>query len=117
MMAFKGKMKNRVYNPMKSDKWGIKFYICAGSKTSYVLNLRIYGEYATLNRTVHDLTVNLTGKNRKLFMDNYYNSFDLAKKLYNSGIYSCGTLRSRRGGPENLNSIKKNSDSWKKFTF
>ncbi|KAF7696470.1 PiggyBac transposable element-derived protein 4 [Cucumispora dikerogammari] len=86
MMAFKRKMKNRVYNPMKPDKWGMKFYICAESKTSYVLNLSICGECATLDRTVHDLTVNLTGKNRKLFMDNYYNSFDIAEKLYNFGI-------------------------------
>ncbi|KAF7693567.1 PiggyBac transposable element-derived protein 4 [Cucumispora dikerogammari] len=106
-MSFKGNMKNMVYNPMKLVKWGIKFYICAVSKTSYVLNLRICGEYATLHRTVYDLTVNLTEKNRKLFMDNYYNSSDLAEKLYNSSIYSRGTLRSRQRGPENLNSIKK----------
>ncbi|KAF7685210.1 PiggyBac transposable element-derived protein 4, partial [Cucumispora dikerogammari] len=55
--------------------------------------------------------------NRKLFMDNYYNSFDLAEKLYNSGIYSCGTLRSRRGGPENLNSIKKTVTREKNLHF
>ncbi|KAF7685402.1 PiggyBac transposable element-derived protein 4 [Cucumispora dikerogammari] len=60
MMALKGKMKNGVYNSMKPGKWGMKFYICAESKTSYVLNLGICGEYATLDRTVHDLTVNLT---------------------------------------------------------
>ncbi|KAF7689877.1 PiggyBac transposable element-derived protein 4 [Cucumispora dikerogammari] len=116
MMAFKGKVKNRGYNPMKSDRWGMKFYICAESKTSYVFNLRFCGEYATLDRTVHDLKVNLTEKNRKLFINNYYNSFNLTEKLYNYGIYSCGTLRPRRESPENLNAIKKQLSS-KKFTF
>jgi hypothetical protein len=27
MMAFKGKMKNRIYNPMNPDNRGMKFYV------------------------------------------------------------------------------------------
>ena len=75
MMAFKGKMKNKVFNPMKSDKWGMKFYVCADSETGYVHNLRICGEYCSIETKVTELTEKLTGENRKLFMDNYYNSF------------------------------------------
>ncbi|KAF7685363.1 PiggyBac transposable element-derived protein 4 [Cucumispora dikerogammari] len=41
MMAFKERIKNRVYSPLKSDKWGMKFYVCAESTIGYVLNMRI----------------------------------------------------------------------------
>ncbi|KAF7684925.1 PiggyBac transposable element-derived protein 4 [Cucumispora dikerogammari] len=75
MMLFKGKMKNRVYNPKKTDKWGMKFYICACSETGYVLNLKICSEKCSINQTVVDLTSKLTGNNRRLYMDNWYNSF------------------------------------------
>ena len=49
-MAFKGKIKNKVYNPLKPDKWGMKFYICAESTTGYVLNMRICGESTTITK-------------------------------------------------------------------
>ena len=64
MMAFKRKIKNRVYSPLKPDKWGMKFYVCAESTTGYVLNMRICGEFSTLENTVKNLTRFLTGKYR-----------------------------------------------------
>ena len=107
MMPFKGKMKNRVYNPLKPDKWGMKFYIFAESTTGYVLNLRICGETASIEKTVTELTNKYNGENRKLYMDNFYNSLGLPTKLLESSIYVCGTLQDRRKGPEKLNIIKK----------
>ncbi len=47
---------------MKPDKWGMKFYICAESNTSYVLNSRICGETASIEKTVTDLTSPYAGK-------------------------------------------------------
>jgi hypothetical protein len=50
MMAFKGKMKNKVFNPIKPDKWGMKFYVCADSETGYVHNLRILANWSPLRQ-------------------------------------------------------------------
>jgi Transposase IS4 len=106
MMAYKGKTRNRVYCPFKPDKWGIKFYIIAESSTSYVYNLRIVGVHSSLDSTVNELCANLCNANRVLFMDNFYNSFKLSEALLDKGIYICGTLRDRRGGPKNLKKLK-----------
>ena len=102
MMPFKGGIKNRVYNPMKLDKWGMKFYICSESTKGYVLNLRICGLKTSIEKTFADLTTLYEDKNRKLYMDNFYNSFGLSKLLLDRKIYTCGTLRDRRKGAENL---------------
>ncbi|KAG0437452.1 PiggyBac transposable element-derived protein 4 [Dictyocoela muelleri] len=106
MMPFKGKMKNRVYCPMKPDKWGMKFYILAESVTGFVFNLRIVGIKSTIEETVIDLCKSITEKNRKLYMDNYYNSVSLSKNLLEKKIYTTGTLRLNRGGPRNLVNLK-----------
>ncbi|KAF7692956.1 PiggyBac transposable element-derived protein 4 [Cucumispora dikerogammari] len=107
MIAFKKKIKNRIYSPLKPDKWGMKFYVCAEFTAGYVLNMRICEEFSTLENTVKNLTRFLTGKYRRLYMDNYYNSFSMTKALISSEIYVCGTLRDRRGGPDKLTKLKK----------
>ncbi len=111
MMPFKGRMKNRVYSPIKPYKWGMKFYVLAESTTGYILNLRIVGEQSSINDTVLSLCNNLEGKYRKLFMENFYNSYKLTQLLYERKIYCTGTLRHRRGSPENLLSLNKQVSS------
>ncbi|KAG0442329.1 hypothetical protein DMUE_0351 [Dictyocoela muelleri] len=102
-------MKNRVYSPMKPDKWGKKFYVLAESVTVFAYNLQIVGMKAKIEETVMELCECLSGKNRKLFMDNYYNSVNLSKKLLEK-IYTTGTLRLNRGGAKNLAILKKTNN-------
>jgi hypothetical protein len=40
--------------------------------------------------------------NHFLFMDNFYNSYNLANKLLNFGVFVCGTLCKNRGGPKSF---------------
>ena len=40
-------------------------------------------------------------------MDNFYNSFDLPVELLEKKNYNCGTLGLNRGGPSNLQDLKK----------
>lgn len=87
MMAYKGRIKNRVYSPCKPDKWGMKFYILAESETGFVYNLRIVGERFSLENTILELTENLVGCGRSLFVDNYYNSYKLAELLFIKDLY------------------------------
>ena len=65
------------------------------------------GETASIEKRVTELTNKYNGENRKLYMDNFYNSLGLATKLLESSIYVCRTLRDRRKRPEKLNIIKK----------
>jgi hypothetical protein len=76
MMAFKGQMKDRIYSPLNPDRWKMKFYIIADSELRYILNMRICGQKCSLENTVLDFTEHVKNKNIRLFMDNYYSSFD-----------------------------------------
>ncbi|KAG0442524.1 hypothetical protein DMUE_0212 [Dictyocoela muelleri] len=55
-----------------------------------------------------ELCESLSGKNRKLFMDNYYNSANFSKKLIEKNIYY-RDFKIKRGGSKNLASLKKQS--------
>ncbi len=67
------------------------------------------GEKSTLINILLTLLEDLKFYNHHLFMDNYYNSYTTSQTLLEFGIYTTGTLRKRRGGPEimNLNLEKK----------
>ncbi|KAG0441891.1 PiggyBac transposable element-derived protein 4 [Dictyocoela muelleri] len=107
MIPYKEKMRNMVYCPVQPDKWGLKFYILAESTTGFVCNLRIVGEESSINDTVLSLCRHVTGVNRKLFMDNFYNSFTLVQMLCELKIYTTGTLRHKRSRPSDLLTLKK----------
>ncbi|KAG0441870.1 hypothetical protein DMUE_0728 [Dictyocoela muelleri] len=62
---------------------------------------------STLNDTVLSSCRHVVGDNRRLFMDNLYNSFALINLVKDQRIYTTGTLRHRRGGPSDLLSLKK----------
>ena len=56
MMAYKGRLSIKVYNPKKPKKYGIKFFFVTESSTGYVLDFSIYsGVYSTLRDTVFGL--------------------------------------------------------------
>ncbi len=65
----------------------MKFYILTESDTSYVLQFRMYdGIHKSVKDTVNDLIKNYNNLYHRLFMDNYYNSFELNKQLLDKRI-------------------------------
>ncbi|KAF7685072.1 PiggyBac transposable element-derived protein 4, partial [Cucumispora dikerogammari] len=97
----------KVYNLNKFAKHGIKVYMCSYSKTDYIYKLKICSERLTLVETVTYLLTGLENKWHKIFMDNFYNSLELCKKLLEAKFNVCGTLRVNRGNSKKLKSIKK----------
>ena len=101
-LPYKGALSLKVYNPKKTKKYGIKFFLTE-STTGYVIDFSVYtGVFSTLRDTVYGLVERLRGQGYHLFMDNYYNSVSLAQKLYDDGIHCSGTLRLVRGAPTEL---------------
>ncbi|KAJ8969632.1 hypothetical protein NQ314_001662 [Rhamnusium bicolor] len=47
-------------------------------------------------RVETDLTRDLVGNHHEIYMDNYFSSVGLYKKLQDEGIYTCGTVRMMR---------------------
>ena len=121
MLKWKGRLNIKVYNPKKPVKYGIKFYFLCESKSGYVLDFSIYrGTYSSLRDTVFDLMEQHLDKGYHIFMDNYYNSVNLAQELYNRGTHCSGTLRISRGAPFDLKevvrrkSLQRGEMTWRK---
>ena len=109
LLAYKGRLSIKVYNPKKPKKYGVKFFFVTESNTGYVLDFSIYsGVFSTLRDTVFQLVDRFRGKGYHLFMDNYYNSVALAQELYDAGIHCSGTLRLVRGAPTVLKDVGQN---------
>ena len=109
LLAYKGRLSIKVYNPKKPKKCGVKFFFVTVSNTGYVLDFSIYpGVFSTLRDTVFQLVDRFRGKGYHLFMDNYYNSVALAQELYDAGIHCSGTLRLVRGAPTVLKDVSQN---------
>ena len=109
LLAYKGRLSIKVYNPKKPKKYGVKFFFVTESNTGYVLDISIYsGVFSTLCDTLFQLVDRFRGKGYHLFMDNYYNSIALAQELYDTGIRCSGTLRLVRGAPTVLKDVGQN---------
>ena len=116
---WKGRLKFKVYNPAKPNKFGIKLYQVSESLTGYIIGFDIYtgktdytdgspGEYAELVgidpevNTTTKLVVGLLAKcgllyeGRHVYMDNYYTSPLLFDELDARHTYACGTVRKNR---------------------
>jgi len=108
MVKFSGRVKFKIYMPHKPIKKGLKIYILADSESGFVCSLKLHQTSGYKNE---DLIMYLTKKyqfaNRKLYMDNYYNSFEIVKKMKEVGIYCCGTIRQNRGTPKVFSEIRK----------
>ena len=108
MMPWKGKLSIKVYNPLKPTKYGVKIYLLCEAKTGYVLDLLIYqGKKNTLRQIVWTLMQRYFNKGYCLYMDNYYNTVDIADQLYENGVHVTGTLRLPRGAPKDLQTLGK----------
>lgn len=108
MLKWRGRLRFRVYNPMKPTKYGIKSYILADPQTGYCWSMKPYsGQSSSVSDTVKGLLGRLAGKGHTLYMDNFYNSVALAQDLYaNENTHVCGTLRSNRGEPAAMKNAK-----------
>ena len=113
---WKGRLKFKVYNPAKPDKFGIKLYQACEAKSGYVLGFEIYQgatpntDYSealelpsglgTTTRVVLSMLTfcGLIEQGHRIYMDNYYTSPELCNQLYYLNTYACGTVRVNRQG-------------------
>ncbi|KAF7700493.1 hypothetical protein CDIK_1069 [Cucumispora dikerogammari] len=94
--------------PAKLIKKGIMFYILTDSLTGFVLKFKLYtGSYNPIKEAVKNLLVYVKVFNHTLYMNNYYNSFELCKNLRQEKIFCCGTMRMRRSEPSEYSTQKK----------
>ena len=128
---WKGRLKFKVYNPAKPNKFGIKLYQVSESLTGYIIGFDIYSgktdytcgspeEFAELVgvdpeacTTTTKLVVGLLAKCGLLdegchvYMDNYYTSPELFTELDVRNTYACGTVRkNRRDVPRAFSEVK-----------
>ena len=91
--------------------------MCADSESSFVFNIRLCSQKSTIFDIVDSMTENLGGVNRKLSMDNFYNSYDLVDHMRSRKIFLNGTLRVNRGGPKEHKSIAERLNVGQIVTF
>lgn len=103
VLAWRGRLSFKTYNPNKPDKYGVKGYIVADGVSGYVWRYQVYhGDGRKLIEIVESLLEPARGLGHSVYMDNYYNSVKLCQKLKEQGIDSVGTLRANRGAPKAL---------------
>ncbi|KAG5873787.1 hypothetical protein JTB14_024103 [Gonioctena quinquepunctata] len=105
LATFRGKCPFRVYMKSKPGRYGIKIWVCADSKTGYVLNSQIYTgmidgqrEKDQGKRVGFDLVRPYYGTCRGLTTDNFFTSVPLADHLFRNKRTFTGTIRSHKRG-------------------
>ena len=114
MIAWRGNLSFKVYNPDKPDKFGIKMYEVCESESGYCAGFEIYtGKRQEVSEkgATYDIVMRLMspflGLGYKLYVDNYYSSPVLFQDLHNRKTAACGTLRcNRKGVPKELKNKK-----------
>ncbi|XP_033748367.1 piggyBac transposable element-derived protein 4-like isoform X2 [Pecten maximus] len=123
MIAYKGRLSFKQYMPAKPVKFGIKVWERADSTNGYVNKLQIYTgragneqgkrEVGLAARVVTDLTRDIVGSSRHVYVDNFFSSPQLFSDLLKDGLYACGTCRiNRKGFPSGISkeNVKKKGD-------
>lgn len=102
MIPFKGRHRAKQYIKNKPKKWGFKMWVRA-SRNGYVQCFELYGgkkSNVTALGPVSDMVIrlchNIKEKNHKLFMDNFFVTLPLLRKLKENKIYAIGTVRINR---------------------
>ena len=106
MVSYKGRLSFLQYLPKKPQKWGMKAWVLAESKTGYTWNWDLYtGKLDQQDtslplsmRVVLSLCSDLKLKGYHVYFDNFYTSPDLCRRLLENGFGSCGTVRTNRRG-------------------
>jgi len=109
MGPFRGRFKYLCYNPIKPDKWGIKFF-------GYCLNVVPYfgsqtnDDDSATDSIVKQMLQDYENYNHKLYFDSYYCHPSLVYELKQKSIYCTGTFRkSRRDIPKSLKEMTDSS--------
>ena len=106
MVKGKGRNPLKQYMPMKPVKRGSKLWCMGCSCCAYLWDFQIYTgkeknsvEKNLSSRVVCDLChPALDNRGHVVYIDNFFTSLALCKKLETFGIYTVGTLRSNRKG-------------------
>ncbi|XP_022163985.1 piggyBac transposable element-derived protein 4-like, partial [Myzus persicae] len=113
MVLWRGRLVFRQFIHGKRHKYGIKMYVMTDS-LGFVLKCIIYsgsndtevGGKGHVTNVVKKLLEGKLGVGHSIYMDNYYNSVELAQYLLNNNTYCTGTLRAnRKNNPQEV--IKK----------
>ncbi|XP_035208655.1 piggyBac transposable element-derived protein 4-like [Stegodyphus dumicola] len=113
MIRFKGRSSLKQYMPKKPIKRGYKVWMRC-DVTGFACQFEIYtgklGDSVEKNlgeRVVKTLCQPLYGNNHRVFMDNYFSSYNLFRFLKTQNIYACGTVNmNRKYLPKNLKEDK-----------
>ena len=122
---FKGRVRFRVYNPMKPNHFHIKLFQVSEAASGYILGFHVYTGKDTscvsnfskpldpdctkTTKVVLGLleSSKLLDKGHHIYMDNYYSSPELFHELYYHETYACGTARLiRKGMPKTIGKTK-----------
>lgn len=109
MLLWRGRLIFRQYLQNKRHKYGIKMYMIT-EPDGLILNLLVYtgqadelGGIGHAEKVVLKLANNYLNNGHSIFMDNFYNSYSLAKKLLEKNTYCTGTLRAgRKESPKDI---------------
>jgi hypothetical protein len=122
LTLWKGRLSFRQYIPLKAAKFGIKTYELCESSSGYVWSFLVYtGKDMDLTTKVVTtaasktaaivvkLVEDLLGRGHTVWMDNFYNSPDLARFLKSKQTDCVGTLRdNRKNVPPAVKNMKLN---------
>ena len=121
---FKGRVKFRVYNPMKPNRFHIKLFQVSEAESGYILGFSVYTgkDSSCVSFSSKPLDENCTkttkvvlglldqtkllDKGHHIYMDNYYTSPELFYELFHRETYACGTARKRKGMPKTIADAK-----------
>uniref|UniRef100_A0A1B6DQT5 PiggyBac transposable element-derived protein domain-containing protein n=1 Tax=Clastoptera arizonana TaxID=38151 RepID=A0A1B6DQT5_9HEMI len=102
MVLWRGCLIFRQYIKNKRHKYGVKIYTLT-EPNGLVLNCIVYtgktddlGGKGHTSKVVLHLMEGKENNGHALYMDNFYNSHDLAKNLIEKGTYVTGTIQSNR---------------------
>jgi len=112
LLLWRDRLMFRQYNPHKKTKYDIKIYeLC--TPDGFVLNTLIYSKDTVINEddhaswVVYELMKDYLGKGHTIFMNNYYNSVQLATSLYKDKTHIAGMLRKyRKNNPKTVTHAK-----------
>lgn len=117
LMKFRGRLSYVQFNPSKRARFGLKFYKLCESSSGYCLNFSIYTGKSEKTPATDGLlcseavVLDLVGKHlhdgHTIYMDNWYSSPILFRRLKESGSNAVGTVRlHRKNMPDEFKKLK-----------
>lgn len=113
VLLWKGRLRYKVYMPLKSAKFGIKYYEMCESTTGYVYNFFIYVGKSTVfdgdiinypfaTKVILQLSKFILNQGYRITMDNFFSSIQLFELLIENKTDCLGTMRLNRKGIPDL---------------